>query len=87
MKVVATRSFEKNLKACPHDIQSKAKVVYENLLACNKLSEITSLEKLAGHKSYFRVRIGTYRMGFELKDDTVELIAIMHRKEIYRYFP
>jgi len=87
MKVIATRSFEKNLKACPLDVQSKAKVVYQNLLTCTKLSEITSLEKLGGHKSYFRIRIGTYRMGFELKDDTVELIAIMHRKEIYRYFP
>jgi mRNA interferase RelE/StbE len=87
MKVIASRNFEKNLKACPLDIQQKAKLVYENLLACKKLSEIASLEKLAGHKTYFRVRIGTYRLGFELQEDCVELLAIMHRKEIYRFFP
>ncbi len=87
MKVIATRNFEKNLKTCPADVQRKAKVIYENLLTCNKLSDITSLEKLAGHKTYFRIRIGTYRIGFELKEDNIELIAIMHRKEIYRYFP
>ena len=87
MKVISTRSFEKNLKSCPLDVQSNAKVVYENLLACKKLSEMASLEKLAGHKTYCRIRIGVCRMGFELRDVIVELMAIVHRKEIYRYFP
>lgn len=88
MKVMATRNFEKHLKACPGEIQKRANVVYKNLLSCKKLSEITSLEKLTGYKKdYYRIRIGNYRLGFELIEDQIELLAIMHRKEVYRFFP
>lgn len=89
MKVITTKDFEKNLKACPVDIQRKAKVVYESLVTCKKLSEITHLEKLvAKNRNYFRVRIGSYRLGLELKEGgEIELLALLHRKEIYRFSP
>jgi mRNA interferase RelE/StbE len=45
------------------------------------------MKKLAGGKSYFRVRVGSYRLGFAAKGDTVTLIRFLHRKEVYRYFP
>jgi mRNA interferase RelE/StbE len=88
MKVFATGNFEKHIKACPIDIQKRANVVFQKLLSCKKLNEITSLEKLTGYKrDYYRIRIGHYRLGFELIEDQIELLAIMHRKEIYRFFP
>ena len=88
MKVIATRNFEKQLKACPVHIQKKVNEVYVKLLAFKKLGEITSLEKLTGFKrDYYRIRIGTYRLGFELIEAKIELLAFMHRKEIYRFFP
>lgn len=87
MKVTATRNFEKSLKECPLPIQRRANDVYQKLLACKKISDVVSLEKLSGYKTYYRVRIGTYRMGFELVGDEIELRTIIHRKEIYRFFP
>ncbi len=87
MKVIASKKFEKLLKACPTEMQMKAKSVYEKMLSAKKLSEIPSLEKLSGYSSYFRVRVGNYRIGFELVEDQITLLAIGDRKEIYRFFP
>lgn len=88
MKVIATRTFEKQLKACPLPIQKKANEVYIKISVCKKLSELTSLEKIKGYSGdYYRIRIGNYRLGFELVEDRIELLALMHRKEIYRFFP
>lgn len=32
-------------------------------------------------------RLGEYRVGIFLENDTVILARILHRKEVYRYFP
>jgi len=48
---------------------------------------VKSLEKLKGDGSYFRIRIGDFRVGLRLDNDTIVFIRFLHRKEIYRYFP
>ena len=89
MKVHTSKHFQKDFKACPVEIQRKAKAVYESLADCKKLADIPHLEKLVEkNRNYFRVRISSYRLGFELKEGgEIELLALMHRKEIYRFFP
>ncbi|HAO49122.1 MAG TPA: hypothetical protein DCR35_07360 [Runella sp.] len=43
---------------------------------------------MQGFQSFYRIRMGDYRVGFELTDPTtILLIMVAHRKEIYRYFP
>ncbi|MBN1768316.1 MAG: type II toxin-antitoxin system RelE/ParE family toxin [Prolixibacteraceae bacterium] len=52
------------------------------------MTSIKISKKLQGYKNYYRVRIGNYRLGFELIDGTIVLIILVaHRKEIYRKFP
>lgn len=52
------------------------------------LKNIRNLRKLTGYKNYFRIRIGDFRLGFEsINDNTIRLITISHRKDIYRNFP
>lgn len=87
MKVTSTKHFEKHLKKCPVDIQKRFVEIYDLMVKAKKLQEIPSLEKLKGYTTFFRVRIGNYRLGFEVIQDNIELLAIMHRKEIYRFFP
>lgn len=60
------------------------------------LSEIESLKtgiddrpniiKLKGNNPYYRMRVGDYRVVFEIKDDVLVIVVIKigHRKEIYR---
>jgi mRNA interferase RelE/StbE len=53
-----------------------------------KLEEIPNIKKLTGYKFYFRVRIGEYRIGFEqINKETIRLIIVASRKDIYRKFP
>ncbi|MBE9166904.1 type II toxin-antitoxin system RelE/ParE family toxin [Pleurocapsales cyanobacterium LEGE 06147] len=55
----------------------------------NDLSQIPNLKKLKGQKNklYYRSRIGNYRVGLIIKQDTVVFVRFLNRKEIYRYFP
>lgn len=51
------------------------------------LGEINNVIKLKGEGDYYRIRVGDYRIGIKLDRDVVYFVRILHRKEIYRYFP
>lgn len=89
MIVEFDKSFEKSLeKLKDKSLYPKIEKVISLLETSSLLSEIPSIKKLTGHKSYYRFRIGDYRLGIELiSEDTVRLIIIAHRKEVYKVFP
>ena len=45
------------------------------------------VEKLKGGGNYFRLRVGDYRVGLSLEDDTLIFVRLLNRKDIYKYFP
>jgi mRNA interferase RelE/StbE len=50
--------------------------------------EISNCKKLNGFTTYYRKRIGDYRIGFEkISDDRIVLIIVSHRSDIYSTFP
>jgi mRNA interferase RelE/StbE len=56
------------------------------LLQTNYL--ITNLKKMKGFKAFYRIKLGDYRIGFELiNKNTVYFVAVSHRKDIYKTFP
>ena len=88
MKVKFEASFEKDLlKIKDKQVLKKVRVLLETLKQAESLSEIAAVTKLKGYTSFYRIRIGNYRLGFELVDNALILTRILHRKEIYRYFP
>ncbi|WP_373535044.1 type II toxin-antitoxin system RelE/ParE family toxin [Microcoleus sp.] len=52
----------------------------------NDLQTIVNLKKLKGDNTY-RFRVGDYRIGFYFDGETVTFARVLHRKDIYRYFP
>ena len=88
MKVEFLESFDKDLQKAGDAILAKQvlKLILriENATA---LSSISNVKKLAGGDSYYRIRLGDFRVGFILKGNTITLVRALHRKEIYRYFP
>ncbi|MCF8308850.1 MAG: type II toxin-antitoxin system RelE/ParE family toxin [Bacteroidales bacterium] len=46
-----------------------------------------NLKKLKGYKDYYRIRLSDYRIGIQIKDDTVFFVVFGHRKDIYKKFP
>jgi mRNA-degrading endonuclease RelE of RelBE toxin-antitoxin system len=56
-------------------------------MEASDILEITGVKKLVGFKNQYRIRIGQYRIGLVFKDETLIFVRILHRKDIYSYFP
>ncbi len=89
MNVEFDKSFEKSLdRIRVKALYQKIGRVVKECESADKIGNISNIKKLSGFRDYYRIRIGEYRMGFELMDEnTIRFIIIAHRKDIYRYFP
>lgn len=88
MKVLIGKKFNKELSEIPIDKRNKIKAfVYQELPGFNSIKEISNLKKLSGYRNYYQIRFGDYRLGLFCEKERIKVIAIMHRKEIYKYFP
>jgi mRNA interferase RelE/StbE len=89
MIVEFDKSFEKSLsKVHDNTILRRLKRIIIQIENSPSTSPIPNLIKLTGYSSYFRIRIGDYRVGIELiNKETVRFIIITHRKDIYKIFP
>lgn len=88
MKVKYRKKFLKQLSKLPPDVRTKIeKFVFVELPAIQALGESGKIEKMSGYKSFYKIRFGSYRVGLKKEEDSVILKAVMHRSEIYTYFP
>lgn len=87
MNVEIRKSFVKDAEKLPAPFQRQLASVIENLKKSSQPSQIDNCKKLTGFRTAYRVRMGQYRIGFYYENKTAELVRILHRKEIYRYFP
>ena len=49
--------------------------------------EIPEMVKLKGYDHYYRIRVGNYRLGVSMEEDSFCFVRFLHRKDIYKYFP
>ena len=88
MIVVVTKQFEKDVKKeLSKSNQQQLAGILEKLQEANSIKEVSNIKKLKGYKSAYRARMGDYRIGFILEGNVIKLSRIMHRSEIYKYFP
>ena len=83
------KSFEKSLdKIKNKSLYPRIEKIILEFENSKSLSDLTNIKKLIGFKNYYRVRIGEYRLGFELlSKNTLRFIIDAHRKDIYKSFP
>ena len=88
MRVEFRKTFEKDLrKLNDKSLLAKLKAAIETIEQADSLDAIPNLKKLKGDDGYFRIRIGDYRVGLFLAEETLIFVRAMHRREFYRYFP
>jgi len=88
MKVLFDKSFHKRLvKIKDKAILEKVKHAILSVEAATEIQQVANIKKMEGFKTFYRIRIGDYRIGLELKNDTIRLITIANRKDIYKNFP
>ena len=68
-------------------MQGRIRTLIEDVEKASSLSEVASLKKLHGRGAYYRIRIGNYRVGIALEEDALIFVRVLHRRDIYRYFP
>ena len=66
---------------------AKVKCLILESKQAESLAELKNAKKLQGHETYYRIRIGDYRVGVELVDGELIFARLLHRKDIYKYFP
>ncbi len=87
MEIIITKTFTKQYLRCQKNVQEDARKVITALENVNSVYDIKNLEKLAGFKFYYRIRIGQYRIGIKEQNPKVYVICIMERSQIYKSFP
>ncbi|MBE9116595.1 type II toxin-antitoxin system RelE/ParE family toxin [Lusitaniella coriacea LEGE 07157] len=88
MKVEFRKSFEKDIrKIRDGDLLAKIKAVLEEVENAEILLDVNNTKKLKADGNYYRIRVGNYRVGFTEDEDVITFVRVLHRKEIYRYFP
>lgn len=88
MKVLFSKKFDKTLDALKDKkLKSEISATVSNVIRAKTRHDIANLKKLKGHKTAYRIRTGSYRIGVFIEKGTVEFAAFAHRKDIYNFFP
>ncbi len=81
-------SFLKDVKRIKETrVKKKIAAVISDAQKATSLLDLINVKKLEGSNTYYRIRVGDYRVGIKLQDKTLIFMRCLNRKDIYRYFP
>jgi mRNA interferase RelE/StbE len=82
-KVEILRSALKQLKKFPTELQERIKIKIDDLATEPRPNGV---KKLKGKENAYRIRVGDYRVIYDIFDDilVVNVVEVGHRKNIYK---
>ena len=81
MKINLRKSAIKDLKKI--NISTKKKL-NNKILSLKDFPNLANLKKLTNFEPAYRLRVGDYRILFDVKEDSIEIGRILHRKDSYK---
>ena len=89
MKTAFRESFAKDLRRNRRDriLLSRLLEIILEIESAESPTSIRNLKRLKTDGPYYRIRVGNHRIGLIVEAETVTFVRVLHRKEIYRYFP
>jgi mRNA interferase RelE/StbE len=88
MTVQYTTKFLKQLSRIPASERSRMELfIFSKLPRLVSVGDTGKIERMVGHPGFYKIRFGDYRVGLQQQGDILILKAVMHRKDIYKYFP
>ncbi len=88
MRVVITKRFKENSdKIRNPDLLEQIYFVIETAQEAETPLSVPDCKKLTGCPEYYRIVIGTYRIGVKASGDTIRFICCLHRSIVYHQFP
>ena len=81
--VLIERTAERDIKSLPTALVDR---ILPRITALADNPRPTGCHKLAGSKNDWRIRIGDYRVVYEIDDarKQVKILRVRHRREVYR---
>jgi mRNA interferase RelE/StbE len=64
--------------------KKEKELISEKIMELAEFPNIQNIKKLTNFEPAFRLRIGDYRVLFDVNDDIIEIGRILRRKESYR---
>jgi mRNA interferase RelE/StbE len=82
-EIVLTRAARRDLTSLPKDVLPRADA---RILALASNPRPRGAKKLEGPEGYYGLRVGDYRIIYDIQDDqlVVHVMRIRHRRESYR---
>ena len=90
MELVFKKTFKKDIeKISDKKVLKKLKEILSHLESVESLNQLegVDIKPLKGVKNYYRIRVGSYRLGFKKEGNRLIILRFMHRKDIYKDFP
>jgi len=63
------------------------KIVFEDIPKFNNIFQALDVKKMRGHKNYYRIRAGDYRIGCRIEGSEIIFYRVKSRDDIYKVFP
>lgn len=81
--IIIPKAVQKQLDALPDDIYDRIAVKIQELAENPRPDGVV---KLKGYENEYRIRIGDYRVRYEIEDEELRILLLQckHRKEVYR---
>jgi mRNA-degrading endonuclease RelE of RelBE toxin-antitoxin system len=84
-------AFLKDLKRVqPARIRTRIEnIVFNDMPTLQSPFDHPALEAMQGHHGFYKIRVGSFRIGLCIHppNHTVIFYRVLHRRDIYRYFP
>ena len=82
-EIIITKTIQKQLANLPNNIQER---VYEKIAQLAEEPRPDGVVKLKGYDNEYRIRIGDYRLVYEIRDEQliVLLVQCKHRRDVYK---
>jgi len=81
MKIEIRKSAIKDLKHISEPFKTK---IHNKILELKNFPNIQNIKKLTNFEPAYRLRIGNYRILFDVFDDTVVIGRVLHRQSSYQ---
>lgn len=91
MELILKKQFVKEVAKLPSKVQSTIRKLLDELANADDFKslniDIKRMEGQAENENYYRIRIGSYRIGLEIIEPKIILITVLSRGDIYKKFP
>ena len=88
MKTSYKKKFLKDVNKLPDQIkQGVLDIAFKQIPEIENIQDFSNLKKLSGFKNFYRIRYSDYRIGIAVQQDKIVFFRVLHRKDIYKFFP